>query len=163
MASFGESPQGPFNAFFPKGENAVFGVHQFRAIGSGIFGNRTPPFMAFQSGASTGLVQATGVGSGGVPDVSATLLATGVYDIRFPPTKSVDINAQVYSSSGYAFHCAINNLNGVSGSAQLELRRVLGSASGVITSASGLGFLPTGSTVALSFFAAPANDGVIMF
>lgn len=163
MPSFGESPQGPFNAFFPKGENSAFGVHQLRAIGSGAFGNRTPAFQAFQSGASTGLVQATGVGSGGVPGVSATLLATGLYDIRFPPTKSVDINAQVYSSSGYAFHAAINNLNGVSGSAQLQLRRIPDSASGVITSASGLGFLPTGSVVALSFFAAPNNDGVILF
>lgn len=163
MPSFGETPQGPANFFFPKGENAAFGVHQLRAIGSGLFGNRTPAFMAFQSGASTGLVQATGVGSGGVPGVTATLLATGVYDIRFPPTKSVDINAQVYSSSGYAFHAAINNLNGPSGSAQLELRRVPNTASGVITSASGLGFLPTGSTVALSFFACPNNDGVILF
>jgi hypothetical protein len=161
MPSFGETPQGPFNTFFPKGQNASFGVHQLRAIGSGIFGNRTPAFMAFQSGASTGLVVATGVGSGGVPGVSATLLATGIYDIRFPPTKSVDINAQVYSSSGYRFSASINNLSGPSGSAQLELVRQ--QPTGGTAQPSGQGFLPTGSVVALSFFAAPVTDGITTF
>jgi len=163
MPSFGEKYQGPFNAFFPKGQNAAFGVHSLRAIGSGVIGTRTPAFMAFQSGASTGLVPATGIASGGVPDVSATLLATGVYDIRFPPTRSVDINAQVYSSSGFAFHAAVNNISGPSGSAQLELRRVFNNGTGVITTASGQGFLPTGSTIALSFFAAPNSDGLVNF
>ena len=161
MSSFAEKPQGPLNAFFPKGENAAFGVHRFNAIGSGVFGQRTPAFMAFQSGASTGLVPATGIASGGVPDVSATLLATGIYDVRFPPTKSVDINAQVYSSSGYRFAAAIQNLNGVSGSCQVEVSRILSSPTQVITSASGLGFIPTGSTLALSFFACPNSDGLV--
>jgi hypothetical protein len=161
MPSFGESQQGPFNAFFPKGQNAVFGVHQLRAIGSGVFGNRTPAFMAFQSGASTGLVPATGIASGGVPGVSATLIGTGLYDIRFPPTRSVDINAQVYSSSGYRFVAAINNLNGVSGSAQLEVARLTPTLGA--PQPSGQGFVPTGSVVALSFFAAPNNDGLSLF
>lgn len=160
MPSFGEKPQGPFNAFFPKGENAAFGVHRLRAIGSGIFGTRTPAAMAFQSGASTGLVPATGIPSAGVPDVSATLLGTGIYDIRFPPTKQVDISAQVYSSSGYNFSCAINKLSGVSGSAQLEVSRVYNQGSGVLLTPSGQGFIPTGSIVALSFFASPVGDMV---
>lgn len=165
MPSFGEKSQGPLNAFFPKGENAAFGVHRLNAIGSGIFGTRSPAFMSLQSGVSTGFVQATGIASGGVPDVSATYLATGVYDIRFPPTKSVDINAQVYSSSGMRFAASIQNINGVSGSCQLEITRLLPSPSGVgaITTASGLGYLPTGSTVALSFFAAPNSDGLTGF
>lgn len=161
MPSFGENPQGQLNAFFPKGENSVFGVHQLRMMGSGLVSFRVPPAMAFQSGASTGLVQATGVGSGGIPGVTATLTGTGVYSLRFPPTKSVDISAQVYSSSGYQFNAAINNLSGPSGSAQLEITRQIGS--GAITTPSGQGFIPTGSVVALSFFAAPNNDGVILF
>jgi hypothetical protein len=156
MPSFGEKPQGPFNAFFPKGQNAVFGVHQLRAIGSGVFGNRTPAFMAFQSGASTGLVPATGISSGGVPDVSATYISTGMYAISFPPTKSVDINVQVYGSSGYQYRPAINNLFGPSGTAQLEISRNLPTG----TTPSGAGYLPSGTIVALSFFAAPVSNGL---
>lgn len=161
MPSFGESPQGPANFFFPKGENGVFGVHQLRAIGSGIFGNRTPAAMAFQSGASTGLVPATGVGSGGVPGVSATLVSSGIYDLRFPPTKSVDINAQVYGSSGYRFAAALNNVSGPSGSAQLEITRLV--PTGGVGVPSGQGYVPTGAVVALSFFAAPVADGISSF
>ena len=161
MPSFGESPQGDLNAFFPKGENSCFGVQKFNIIGSGVPGQRSPAFMALQSGASTGLVQAPGVGSVGIPGVSAPLTGTGVYSIRFPPTKSVDISAQVYSSSGFQFTAAVNNLSGPSGSAQVEITRQVGSGS--ITTASGLGFLPTGSAIALSFFAAPNNDGIVLF
>jgi hypothetical protein len=163
MPSFGENQQGPGNFYFPKGENAAWGVHQIRIIGSGIPGLRSPAFMAFQSGASTGLVQPTGVGSGGVPGVTATLTGTGVYSLRFPPTKSVDINARVYSSSGYAFQAQVNNLSGPSGSAQLEINRVFNQGTGVLTAPSGQGFLPTGSVIALDIFGAPANDGVILF
>jgi hypothetical protein len=159
MPSFGEQNQGPFNAFFPKGENSAFGVHQIRFIGSGVPGLQSPARQGGISGVSTGLILATGINSGGVPGVTATLLATGIYDIRFPPTKSVDINAQVYGSSGYRFVAAVNNLNGVSGSAQIEVTRLvptLGAAT-----PSGQGYLPTGSVLALSFFAAPNSDGLV--
>lgn len=166
MPSFGESPQGPFNAFFPKGENAVFGVHNLNVIGSGIFGNRTPAAMAFQSGASTGLVPATGVGSGGVPGVTATYVSTGIYSIRFPPTKSVNIAPFVSSSSGYNFQAVINNISPVSGSAQLEISRfnAPGQTGFNPIQASGFtGYLPTGSVVQLSFFASPASDGIATY
>jgi hypothetical protein len=161
MPSFGESPQGPLNALFPKGQRAAFGVHQLRAIGSGLFGITSPARQAFQSGASTGLVVATGPGSGGVPEVTATLTSTGIYRIAFPPTRSVDISAQVYSSSGSRFAAAINNLGSTSGTAQLEITRL--SPTGGTAQPSGQGFLPTGSTVALSFFAAPASDGIVTY
>lgn len=153
--SFGEKPQGPANFFFPKGENGAYGVQVFNVIGSGIFGQKTVP--------PTGVP--TGVGSGGVPDVSATLLATGLYDIRFPPTRSVDISACVSSSSGYNFAAYVNNVSGPSGSAQLEIVRdaaAAGGASGAnLIQASGFrGFIPTGSKVTLSIFAAPNVDGI---
>jgi len=163
MPTFGESPQGPANFFFPKGENGVFGVHNLNVIGSGIFGNRTPGFMAFQSGASTGFVPATGVGSGGVPGVTATYVSTGIYAIRFPPTKSVNIAPVVNSSSGYNFQAVVNNLSGASGSAQLEITRIgaPGATGFNPIQASGFtGYLPTGTVVALSFFASPATDGI---
>lgn len=150
MPSFAEKPQGPFNAFFPKGENAAFGVHQIRMIGSGIPGVATP---------ATPTGPATGINSGGVQSVSATLLATGIYDVRFPPTKSVDVNAQVYSSSGYRFECMINNLYGPSGSCQLEISRLV--PTGGAAQPSGQGYIPTGSVVALTFFAAPNSDGLV--
>ncbi len=157
--SFGQKPQGPFNAFFPKGENAAFGVHVLRAVGSGIFGNRTP---AIQT--STGLLNPTGVSSGGIPEVSATYTATGLYQLRFPPTNQVDISAVVSSSSGYNFQAQVNNQSGPSGSAQLEIVRLgsaAGGASGLnLIQASGFtGFLPTGTQVKLSFFAAPYETG----
>lgn len=165
MPTLVESPQGPFNSFFPKGQNAVFGVHNLNVIGSGIFGNRTPAAMAFQSGASTGLVPATGVGSGGVPGVTATYVSTGIYSIRFPPTKSVNIVPVVNSQSGYNFQAAMNNLSPASGSAQLEITRVgaAGQTGFNPIQASGFGgYLPTGTTVALSFYAAP-QDGIVTY
>jgi hypothetical protein len=166
MPGFGESPQGPLNTFFPKGENAAFGVQSFNVIGSGIFGVRTPAFMAFQSGASTGQVQATGIGSGGVPGITATLIGTGVYSLRFPSTKSVGFIPAVSSSSGYNFQAVVNNVNGVSGSAQLEITRVgaPGQTGFNPIQASGFtGYLPTGTVVNLGVYAAPNNDGVILF
>lgn len=152
--SFGQKPQGPANFFFPKGENGVFGVHKFNVIGSGIFGNRFVP--------PTGMP--TGVGSGGVPEVTATYVATGVYDIRFPPTKEVDVSASVSSSSGYWFDAYVNNLSPISGSAQLEITRNSGPSGISVLQASGFrGFMPTGSAVRLSFFAAPCADGITAF
>lgn len=166
MPTFGESPQGEFNAFFPKGQNSVYGVHNLNVIGSGIFGIRSPARMAFQSGASTGLVPATGVGSGGVPDVSATYVATGIYSIRFPPTKSVNIQPFISSSSGYNFQGVVNNLAPASGSAQLEITRVgaPGATGFNPIQASGFtGYLPTGTVVQLSFFASPNSDGIATY
>lgn len=161
--SLGQKPQGQLNSFLPKGNGAIVGVHNLRAIGSGIFGNQTP---AIQT--ATGLLNPTGVGSGGIPEVSATYVSTGLFALRFPPTKSVDINAAVSSSSGYNFQAQVNSQSGPSGSAQLEIVR-LGSAGG---GASGLnpiqasgftGFLPTGTQVKLTFFAAPVTDGITSF
>jgi hypothetical protein len=166
MPTFGESPQGPFSAFFPKGENSVFGIHNLNVIGSGIFGNRSPAAMAFQSGASTGLVPATGVGSGGVPGLTATLISTGIYSLRFPPTKSVNMIPAVSSSSGYNFQAVINNMSPASGSAQLEITRVgaPGATGFNPIQASGFtGYVPTGSVVQIAVFASPANDGIILF
>ncbi len=166
MPSFGESPQGPFNAFFPKGENAAFGVHNLNVIGSGIFGNRTPAAMAYQSGASTGLVPATGTGSGGVPGLTATYVGTGIYSLRFPPTKSVNMIPAVSSQSGYNFQAVVNNLSPASGSAQLEITRVgaPGATGFNPIQASGFGgYIPTGSVVQVAVFASPANDGIILF
>lgn len=149
--SLGQKPQGALNTFLPKGQGGAFGVHSFNVVGSGIFGNRNVP--------PTGMP--TGVGSGGVPEVTATYVATGVYSIRFPPTFDGNISAAVSSSSGYHFSAHVNNQSFPSGSAQLEIVRV-GSASGInLIQASGFrGFLPTGTKVSLSFFAAPVADGI---
>lgn len=147
--SLGQKPQGPLRSFFPKGQNSVLGVHNLVAIGSGMF--------AKQFANTTGLP--TGLNSGGVPEVSATLIATGVYDVRFPSTKSVDVVAQVYGSSGYRYSAAVNNLYGPSGSFQLELTRLVPTT----ITASGYGFIPTGSKVALWFYAAPTSDGLTSY
>ena len=166
MPTFGESPQGPFNAFFPKGQNSVFGVHNLNVIGSGIFGNRTAAAQAFQSGASTGLVPATGVGSGGVPGLTATLVSTGIYSLRFPPTKAVNMIPAVSSSSGYNFQAVVNNLSPASGSAQLEITRVgnPGSTGFNPIQMSGFGgYIPTGSVVQIAVFAAPNVDGIVPY
>lgn len=166
MPTFGESPQGPFNAFFPKGQNSVFGVHNLNVIGSGLFGNRSPANLGTLSGSSTGLVPATGVGSGGVPGVTATLVSTGIYSIRFPPTKAVNMIPAVSSSSGYNFQAVINNLAPGSGSAQLEITRIgaPGTTGFNPIQASGFtGYLPTGSVVQLAVFAAPSVDGIVPY
>ncbi len=149
--SLGNKPQAPLNTWAPKGNNGIFGVHTFNVIGSGLFGNRTVP--------PTGLP--TGVGSGGVPEVSATYISTGIYSIRFPSTYYTDISASVSSSSGYRFDAYVNQQNGVSGSAQLEITRSGGPSGVNPIQASGFGgFLPTGSKVMLSFFASPNSDGI---
>lgn len=150
-----KSSTSQFNTFLPKGQNSVYGVHVLQCIGSGIFAVRTVP--------PTGLP--TGASSGGVPEVTATLVSTGLYDIRFPATKSVDIIPAVSSSSGFNFSAYVNNQSGPSGSAQLEITRdssAAGGASGVnLIQASGYrGYIPTGSKVMLQFFAAPTNDGL---
>ena len=153
-----EFQQGPVRSWFPKGENALIGVHTLNVIGSGIFGEKTVP--------PTGTP--TGVHSAGVPDVSATYLATGLYDIRFPTCKSVDILAKVSSASGYNFNAYVNSQSGPSGSALLEITRdsAAGGGTGVQNpiQASGFrGFLPTGTKVMLQFFAAPTSDGLTSY
>lgn len=157
----GHKPQGPLKTWFPKGENGLYGVHTLNVIGSGIMANRTVP--------PTGLP--TGANSAGVPEVSVTYLATGVYSIRFPPIRSVDIDVSVSSSSGYLFHGQVNNQAGPSGSGQLEITRLgapgvvsSGLASANLIQASGfLGFLPTGTKVMLQFYGAPTTDGLTSY
>lgn len=154
----GHKPQGPLKTWLPKGQNAILGVQTFNVIGSGIFANRTVP--------PTGLP--TGANSGGIPEVSATYLATGLFDIRFPPIRSVDISAQVSSSSGLNFDAYVNNQSGPSGSAQLEIVRApaaAGGASGLnpIQASGFRGFIPTGSKVMLTFYGAPTTDGLTSY
>ena len=153
--SFGHKPQGPLKTFFPKGEDGAMGVQVFNVIGSGIFGIKTVP----PNGVPTG------VGSGGVPEVSATYVATGIYSIKFPSTKSVDIDAWVSSSSGFNYDAYVNGVNGVSGTAQLEIVRAapggtIGTGVSPIMASGFLGFLPTGTKVMLQFVAAPIADGI---
>ena len=150
---FPEKSQGPINVIFPRGEHSFLGFHTFNVIGSGILANRTTP--------PTG--QPTGVGSGGVPEVSATYSATGIYRIRFPVAKGGTISASVTSSSGYQFDPYLVDVSYPSGSAELHIKRNGGT--GVITpQASGsLGFMPTGTRVDLQFFVAPASDGITAF
>lgn len=151
--SLAQKPQGPVRTWEPKGADSVIGVHTFNVVGSGIFGNRIVP--------PTGL--ATGVASFGVPEVSATYVATGIYEVRFPPCQHVDIRANVSSSSGYMYNAQVQNQNGPSGSAQLHIQRLgppgtvsTGLPSANLIQASGfLGFIPTGSKVMLDFLAAP--------
>ncbi len=140
----GQKPQGPLNTFLPKGQGGAFGVHSFNVVGSGIFGNRNVP--------PTGMP--TGVGSGGVPEVSATYVGTGVYSLRFPKSFDGNISASVSSSSGYNFTAHVNELSFPSGSAQLEIVRhapAAGGASGAnLIQASGFhGFLPCSISVRL--------------
>jgi hypothetical protein len=151
-----EFQQGPVRSWFPKGENALIGAHTFNVIGSGIFGNKTVP--------PTGTP--TGVHSAGVPDVSATYVATGTYEIRFPPCKSVDIDVAFSSSSGYMFHGQAQNQSGPSGSALLQVTRLgfPGPTGFDPIQASGhRGFLPTGTKVMLQFYAAPTSDGLTSY
>jgi hypothetical protein len=151
--SLGQKPQGPLRTWEPKGVNGIVGVHTLNVIGSGIFGNRTVP--------PTGLP--TGVGSFGVPGVSATFSATGVFQIRFPPVQAVDIRADVSSISGYMYNAQVQNQSGPSGSAELHIQRLgppgtvsTGLPDSRLIQASGfLGFIPTGSKVMLTFTASP--------
>lgn len=158
---FNEFQQGPVRSWFPKGQNAIAGVHVFNVIGSGIFGNRTVP--------PTGVP--TGVASGGVPEVSATFLSTGIFDVRFPPNRYVDIRADVSSLSGYMYNAQVQNQSGPSGSAQLHIQRLgppgtvsTGLPDNRLIQASGfLGFIPTGSKVMLTFLASPTSDGLTSY
>lgn len=150
----GQKPQGPLNTFLPKGQGGVFGVHSLNVIGSGLFGNRNVP--------PTGLP--TGVGSGGVPEVSATYISTGVYSLTFPKARDGNIAAAVSSSSGFNFDAYVNNQSFVSGIAQLEIVRNSGPSGVNPIQASGFtGFLPTGSKVSLSFYVAPVSDGITSY
>jgi hypothetical protein len=152
--SLGQKPQGPLNTFLPKGQGAAFGVHSFNVVGSGLFSNRNVP--------PTGMP--TGVGSGGVPEVTATYIATGIYSITFPKTFDGNISAAVSSSSGFNYDAYVNNQSFPSGTAQLEIVRNSGPSGVNPIQASGfLGFLPTGSKVSLSFFAAPTANGITSY
>lgn len=152
--SLGQKPQGPLNTFLPKGGQGAFGVHSFNVIGSGIFGDRNVP--------PTGMP--TGVGSGGVPEVTATLTGTGLYSLTFPKTFDGNISAAVSSSSGYQFDAYVNNQSFPSGTAQLEIVRNSGPSGINPIQASGFrGFMPTGTKVSLSFFAAPVANGITSY
>lgn len=154
-----EFQQGPVRSWFPKGENALVGAHTFNVIGSGLFGQKTVP--------PTGTP--TGVHSAGVPDVSATYVATGQYEIRFPPCKSVDIDVAVSAGSGYMFHGQMQNQSGPSGSALLQITRLssagnfAGSGFDPLQASGFRGFIPTGAKVMLQFYAAPTSDGLTSY
>ena len=136
--SFGdEQPQFPLNSVGSKGQHAFYGVHNLNMIGSGLPSQRLV--------GPTGV--ATGVQSGGIGGVAATLLTAGVYRVTHPAAVSVDIDPTVRVPTGQAAMSAfVRTPNGSpSGVAFVEVRN----GTGVIANP------PTGSTVSMRFFVAP--------
>lgn len=133
-------PQFPGRAVGNRGQDGIFGTHNLNIIGSGL--------ITYQARGSTGLP--TGFQSGGIPNMSATLIAAGQYQIRFPPIQALEINPVVYGPSGAQWKAQVfRGLNGLNstptGAAIVQ----------VFTPSNVIGNLPSGSTISLQLQGAP--------
>lgn len=132
---FTESAQFPLNAVGTRGEGAFLGIER----------------MFFQG--QTGLVSTMY----GIPGVSATRTATGVYTIQHPSIVAADIIPGVQAPSGMFFQANVASHNSLSGTAVLHF---FNEAQPSIVS-SGFGQLinpPTGTQVKLLFFCSPYSQ-----
>lgn len=103
-----DQPQFPLNVVGPRGQHAFVGMAKM-----------------FFNGA-TGLVSGpTSAGTFyGIPGISATRRATGVYPIKFPPARNLEIIPGVQAPTGNGLMVNISELNAVSGTAILQLTRM---------------------------------------
>ena len=133
---FAEGSQFPLNAIGTRGEGAFLGIER----------------MFFQG--QTGLVSTMY----GIPGVSATRTATGVYTIQHPSIVAADIIPGVQAPSGMYFQVNVSSHNAGSGTAVLQFFQ---EAQGPSMVASGFGQLmnpPTGTQVKLLFFCSPYSQ-----
>jgi hypothetical protein len=122
-----EQAQFPLNMVGPKGQHAFIGSAKM-----------------FFNGA-TGLVSGpTSAGTFyGIPGISATRRATGVYPIKFPAVKELTIIPGVQAPTGQPYQVNISQINPTSGTAIIEVTRMEART------------VPTGSVA--SMYAAPHN------
>lgn len=135
MPSFAESAQFPLNAVGMRGEGAFLGMER----------------MFFQG--QTGLVSTMY----GIPGVSATRTATGVYQIAHPPCVAADIIPSVQAPSGLFFQCNVESSNSRSGIATIKFFQ----EAAATNASSGYGTAmnpPTGTQVKLLFFVSPYSE-----
>ncbi len=137
-----EQAQFPLNAVGPKGQHAFVGVAKM-----------------FFNGA-TGLVSGpTSAGTFfGIPGISATRRATGIYPIKFPAVRALDIIPGVQAPTGQPYVVNISSLNPTSGTAIVEVTRM--EARTVTTGSSPSMYAApqnpaSGTYVNLFFFASP--------
>lgn len=134
--AFPSVAQYPANAVNPGG---FYGVHKLFFVGT------------------TGLI-----GSGyGIPGVSATRISTGIYRVKHPPSRGLDIIPGLAVPSGAPHYTATQNTeqtNSISGTTEFHIRAPGGGASGLIQ-ASGMGAVlqnpVSGTVLRLGFFIAP--------
>lgn len=125
MAQFTDNFQAPINGLGTKAQFAALGIHR-----------------VFFQGA-TGLVST----NYGVPGVTATRLSTGTYRLATPKGKGVYINPAIVGTSGTYYSINVQNVNGISGTAEFQISK------------GGLPQTPATGTVAeLWFFVAPSSS-----
>jgi hypothetical protein len=138
---FPEQQQFPLNAVGPKGQHAFVGMAKM-----------------FFNGA-TGLVSGpTSAGTFfGIPGISATRRATGIYPIAFPKARSVDIIAGVQAPTGQPYSVNVSQVNAASGTAIVEVSRMAvgNAATGAPSLFAALHNPVSGTYVNLLFFVAP--------
>lgn len=135
-----EIEQFPLNVMGPKGPHAFVGGHQ-----------------AFFSG-TTGLVST----SYGIPGVTIGRRATGIYGVKFPPVKHVQILPSIQTPSGTSYQVAVKGMSGstyvdgLSGYAEVHVTRM--SNAPVVTGTNPSTYVqpqnpPTGAVLDLFFYA----------
>lgn len=125
MATLLDSAQNPLRALGLKSQEGAVGVHRIFFTGS------------------TGTIS-TGYG---IPGITGTRLSTGTYRIRFPSTKAVYINPSIAGTSGTYYGVNVQNVNGISGIAEIQV-----SKGGVAQTPA------TGTYVELWFFVTPVSS-----
>lgn len=136
MANFSEAGQFPLNVIGPKGQKAFVGMDTVFFEGT------------------TGLVGT----AYGIPGVGATRIATGAYEIFFPPTREVRIIPGLQAPSGQQYNVNISDVFPFSGKAKMQISRTggAGSSGNFVPSLSVVPHNPvSGTMVNLLFFVSP--------
>lgn len=106
MDTLADTPQFPANLGGPKGQHGFIGSNKIFFTGT------------------TGTVAT----SYGIPGMVATRVATGSYNLVYPPTKGIDFYPSVQAPSGTHYTVNISDVHPTSGTAKMQIARTGGGA-----------------------------------
>lgn len=155
IRDFAGVDQGPANVAGPQLAAGFFALARIH-IGTGGMPNVSPVL-------PTGVAGHTPTGTPavyGFPGLSATLIGTGLYDIRFPPTRLAAISAQVRAPSGVFLIPNVQRGPAYSGIARLHVGGIPATspAAGTVPQNA-----PTGTVFELTFLVGPTSNAPVTF
>lgn len=160
MPNFQDNYSSPVRGVGPKGQDLGIVLAEIRTQGSGL--------VALSPSGFVGSQLAPRYSVGGAPNMTATSLGSGLYNITYPATKHVEWRAMVTGPTGHAYSAHVEQPHTGSGAVRVQvLQSGIISHSGAVNSGLpnlGVGARmnpPTGTVIRLLGFSCPVTSETI--